>query len=64
VNYKEYEVEIVDHRGVISVELYRVSSKEVLDLVVAQQVKTLPKPPQLVTIKEIELDLRDDKEII
>lgn len=59
MEYLEYSVEIVDHRGVVSLELYRVSSKKVLDLVIEQKLKELPQPPQLVTIKEIKLELND-----
>lgn len=59
MGYLEYSVEIVDHRGVVSLELYRVSSKKVLDLVIEQKLKELPQPPQLVTIKEVKLELND-----
>lgn len=51
--YEEYEIEIVDHRDVKSIELLRVSSWGVAEQVLQQRLKEFPMPPKLIMIRRI-----------
>lgn len=58
--YEEYEIEIIDHRDVKSIELLRVSSWGVCEQVLQQRLKELPMPPKMVAIRKINDEKNDD----
>lgn len=57
--YEEYEIEIVDHRDVKSIELLRVSSWGVAEQVLQQRLREFPMPPKMVMIRRKMNDVID-----